>query len=97
MKTALLAAATVAIVLSSGTAFADSGYTSKRAPFGWGNTYHGHSRVTPYERRQIREAAYHLRAVRARAYANGHVSFFERIKIQAAKNRLANTIQRARH
>ncbi|MEO8651315.1 MAG: hypothetical protein ABI391_03365 [Hyphomicrobiaceae bacterium] len=97
MKTALLAAAAAAIVLSTGTAFADSGYTSKRAPFGWGKTYHSHSRVTPYEREQIREAAQHLRAVKARAAYNGHVSFVERIKIQAAKNRLTNTIQSARH
>jgi hypothetical protein len=97
MKTALLAAAAAAIVLSSGTAFADSGYASKRAPFGWGKTYHSHSRVTPYERAQIRDAAAHYRAVKARAYANGHVSFVERIKIQAARNHLANTVQRARH
>lgn len=97
MNKTLFAAAVAALALSSGAALADSGYASKRAPFGWGKTYHSHSRVTPYERAQIRNAAAHLRAVRARAYANGHVSFVERIKIQAARNHLANTIQRARH
>ena len=96
MKTALITAV-AALVLSSGVALADAGYTSKRAPFGWGKTYHSHSRVTAYERHQIRDAAYNLRAVRARAQANGRVTFVERIKIQAAKNRLTNTIQSARH
>jgi hypothetical protein len=96
MKTAIITAL-AALTLSSGVALADSSYTSTRAPFGWGKTYHSHSRVTPYERYQIRESAAHLRAVRARARADGHVSFVDRIKIQAAKNRLSNTIQRARH
>jgi hypothetical protein len=97
MKTALFAAAAAAIVLSTGTAFADSGYTSTRAPFGWGKTYHSRSRVTPYERMQIRDAAANFRAVKARAAYNGRITFVERIKIQAAKNRLTNTVQSARH
>jgi hypothetical protein len=92
-----LFAAAAALVLTSGAALADSGYASKRAPFGWGKAYHGHSHVTRHERAEIRDAAAHLRSVRARAHYDGHVSFGERMRIQAAKNHLANTIYRARH
>ncbi len=92
-----LFAAAAALVLTSGAALADSGYASKRAPFGWGKTYHSHSHVNRHERAEIRDAAHHLRSVRARAHYDGHVSFGERMRIQAAKNHLANTIYRARH
>ena len=97
MNKTLFATAVAALVRSSGAALASPSYASKRATVGWGKTYHSTARVTPYERAQIRKAAAQLRAVQARAYANGHVSFIERMKIQAARNHLANTIKRARY
>lgn len=101
MKTALIAAAAAAltVTISSGAAFADS-VSTLRQPFGPTQTpkkvrtYHHyeHRDYRPtyrpvYRPSPIRESAAELAEKRRDAFADGRISFFEKIKLNAAQRR----------
>ncbi|MGQ0674274.1 MAG: hypothetical protein ACT4N2_15545 [Hyphomicrobium sp.] len=85
MRTPILAATVV--LLTAGTALA--------APGKHGRWQQGYG-VSPYERVQIANARANLAGIKARAWRDGKVTFFERFQIRTAENRLARLIQRSR-
>jgi len=103
MKTALLAVAAAAVVtLSSGAAFADSANTSTWRPHGSqaGKIYRASPRVVVHHHHDYRPvyrpvyrpgpvamSAAELAAKRRAAFADGRVTFIEKIKLNAAQRR----------
>ncbi len=103
MKTALItaAAAAVAMTFSAGAAFADTVNTSTWRPHGTqaGKIYratprhvHRHHEYRPayrpvYRPSPIRESAADLAERRRDAFADGRISFIEKIKLNAAQRR----------
>jgi hypothetical protein len=103
MKTALIAAAAAAltVTISSGAAFADTVNTSTWRPFGTqaGKIYrvtprvvHHHHEYRPayrpvYRPSPIRQSASNLAEKRRDAFADGRLSFIEKIKLNAAQRR----------
>lgn len=84
-KTVILTAA--ALLMTAGTSMA--------APRHYNNHNHGKG-VTAYERVAISRARAKVATVKARAWRDGKVSFFERVQINSAERQLAATIARAR-
>ena len=105
MKSALLAAAAVAAVtFSSGAAFAETANTSVWRPFGPTQTtkkvrpahrhYHTHQTYRPvYTPGPVRASAANLGAVKRNVYADGRVTFFEKIKLGIAERRHDNVVR----
>jgi hypothetical protein len=99
MKKTLLAAlatAATAITLSSGAAFADTTNSTWRPHGSAGpkvyryNKPHRHVHVAPqrvYRPSPVEISAAHLREQRRDAFADGRVTFIEKIKLNAAQRR----------
>lgn len=103
MKTALIAAAAAAVTMtfSAGAAFAETANTSTWRPHGTqaGKIYRGTPRVVHhyhdyqpayrpvYRPSPIRNSAANLAERRRDAFADGRISFFEKIKLNAAQRR----------
>lgn len=103
MKTALIAAAAAAltVTISSGAAFADTVNTSTWRPFGTqaGKIYratprvvHHHHVYRPtyrpvYRPSPVQTSAANLAEKRRDAFADGRITFFEKIKLNAAQRR----------
>lgn len=86
MKRIVLGAAALAVV--SGFAFAAA--PAEAAPYGYG-------KLTPYERAAIARSQAHVNALKWRARADGHVSRWERMRINAAQARHDALVYRFRH
>lgn len=98
MKSALLAAAAaVAVTLSSGAAFAETVNTSTWRPFGTqaGKIYRASPRVVVhrhvyrpvYRPGPVQISAANLAEKRRDAFADGRITFIEKIKLNAAQRR----------
>jgi hypothetical protein len=86
MKGLVLGAAALAIL--SGVAF--TAPAAEAAPYGYRN-------LTPYERTAIARSQANLRALKWRARGDGHVSRWERMRINAAQARHDALVYRYRH
>ena len=87
MKSILIAFA--ALTLTTGAALAAPGG-------GYGNRGHSANGISAYERAAISRSAFQLAQLKRRAYADGRVSFFERIQLRSAERRHAALISQAR-
>jgi hypothetical protein len=86
MKRLVLGSAALAIL--SGLAFAS---VAQAAPFGHRNG------ITPAERAAIARSQANLNALKWRARADGHVTMWERARINAAQTRHDALVARYRH
>ncbi len=58
---------------------------------------HGYGRLTPAERAAIARSQHQLGLVKARAWADGHITLWERAKIRAAEARHNALLYRLSH
>jgi hypothetical protein len=58
---------------------------------------HGYGPFTPAERNLIARSQHQLDAIRARAWADSHISLWERAKLRAAEVRHQAFVYRLRH
>jgi hypothetical protein len=78
-----------ACALLSGLALASG---AEAAPY-----RHGYGKLTPAEHAAIARSQHQLDAVKARAWADGHVTPWERAKIKVAEQRHQALVYRLRH
>ncbi len=86
MKSALIALATLSI--TSGAVLA--------APGGYGHRGHDGSRVTMSERAVIARSAFQVARLKRQVWADGRVSFIERMQLRNAERRHAAIVAKAR-
>ncbi len=79
---------TAALAVLSGLAFAAP--AAEAAPYGYG-------RLTPHERAAIARSQFNLNALKWRARADGRVTVWERMRINAAQARHSALVNRYRH
>jgi hypothetical protein len=86
MKKIVLTA--VALVLTTGATLAAPGYSPN-------GRHHERGSISASERAAIARSAAHLDAIKARAYRDGRLSYFERIQIRNAEARHRALVARA--
>ena len=86
MKSVLIALA--ALSLTSGAVLA--------APGGYGHRGHDGNRVTMSERAAIARSAFHVAQLKRQVWADGRVSFIERMQLRRAERRHAAVVAQAR-
>ena len=75
--------------LLSGLALAQA---AEAAPY-----WHPHGKLTPAEHAALARSQHRLDAIKAKAWANGHVTAWERAKIRMAEQRHKALVYRLRH
>lgn len=92
MKRLVLTAAV--LMFAAGTAAAKPAWYSHH---GWGVQQHHFGTLKPYERVKIRRSRARLAALKRQIYADGRVTFRERIRLRIASARHRTLVRRERH